>query len=174
VLLKTRRQRLFELGDLGVVGADHRDVGLGSAPVCGLDDRALGELLLAQQVVDLARSSLEVALSSRSLQCGDDLGRGQLTSERRRGGDLHDRHRVAVVEVGPEDQQRTGVVVLQGVAQGVRLALAGPDGALVGPRENLDRLGVLRVAGRLAVVVAVGRPGPPAPWRRRGRTSTPR
>ena len=55
-----------------------------------------------------------------------------------------------------EGDQRSRVVLAQGVAQGVGLASPGPDEALVGPGEHLDRAEQLAVGGHHSVVVPVG------------------
>jgi len=48
------------------------------------------------------------------------------------------------------------VVLPKGGAQLFELALAGPDQALMGPGQHLDRLGQVAVAGDGPVKVAVG------------------
>ena len=59
-------------------------------------------------------------------------------------------------ELGAEGGQRPGVELPQRAAQGVDVPLRGPDQALMGAGQHLDRLGQRAVAGDRAVVVAVG------------------
>jgi hypothetical protein len=63
---------------------------------------------------------------------------------------------VAAAHLGAEGGQRPRVELSQQAAELVDLPSAGPDQALVGAGQDLDRLGQLAVAGDGAVVVPVG------------------
>ena len=84
--------------------------------------------------------------------CAVDRRRPQLGG---RGLGQH-RNGVAVRQVGPEDRQRTRVVLTQRAAQLVELTLAGPHQVLMRPGGDLDRLGQVAVTGHTPVVVPVG------------------
>ncbi len=71
------------------------------------------------------------------------------------GGPAQHPEGVAVVEI-LESHQCCGVILTQRVAQSVGVPRAFPDQALMGPGEHLDRLGLVAVAGDLAMIVPVG------------------
>ena len=104
---------------------------------------------------DLAGPPREVPLPPATAQGRDDAGLRQATPPRRVGRDGEDGEGIGMAELG-ECGQGTRVVLAQGAAQRVRLALPRPDEALVGPREDLYGAEQLAVGGHRTVVVPVG------------------
>jgi len=84
--------------------------------------------------------------------CAVDRRRPQLGG---RGLGQH-RNGVAVRQVGPEDRQRTRVVLTQRAAQLVELTLAGPHQVLMRPGGDLDRPARSLSPATPPVVVPVG------------------
>jgi hypothetical protein len=155
VLVKTVGQLGLEGGDLsGELAGDGDE---------GTDDRAHrlaqqirgGELRGPQRCLDLGGSLLGAPLPAAAPQRRRDLGAGQMAAQRRGRSDGEHGQGVAVAQL-PEGLEGVGVELAQGRAELVELPLAGPDQALVGPGEDLDRLDQLAVTGNGSVVVMIG------------------
>jgi hypothetical protein len=145
-----------DLLQLVVQGADHPDQGRDGRAV-GLGDHPGGlQLRLAQDGLQLGGAAVHAALTTGSTQGRGQLGPRQLAAQGRGRGHAEHGQGVAAAQVATDGGQRPGVELPQQAAQLVELALAGPDQALVGPGQDLDRLGQGAVAGDWAVVVAVG------------------
>ena len=94
-----------------------------------------------QELLDGLGSGLDVALATAPAQAGPDGRRRQLGRQSWGGSPLEHPHRIGVGQVGAEGLQRGGEVLPQDGAQPVELALAVPDGPLVGPGQHLGGLG---------------------------------
>jgi hypothetical protein len=115
-----------------------------------------GQLRHRQRVVDGHHPGLQVAAPARADQRPPDRRPGQLAALLGRGRQLQHRQGLRLGQLGAQRRERARVVLPQRAAQRVGVPLPGPDQALVGAGEHLDRLGLRAVGGDLAVVVPVG------------------
>jgi len=130
-------------------GRDGRAVGLG-------DHRGGFQLRLAQDGLQLGGAAVHAALTTGPAQRRGQLGPRQLAAQGRVGATWSTAKASRPPRSPPTAACAPGVALPQQAAQLVQLALAGPDQTLVGPGQDLDRLGQLAVAGDRAVVVPVG------------------
>jgi hypothetical protein len=115
-----------------------------------------GQLGSAQRGLELRRPLLEVALAATAGQRCGELGPRQLAALLGGGRKLHNRDGVPAGQIGAEGRQGRRVEGAQRRPQAVELALAGPDGRLMGPGQHPDRLGQVAITGNRPMMVAVG------------------
>jgi hypothetical protein len=144
------RRHLF---DLGVEGRHDGDLAGHDRGVGRLHRRRAAQLLSPEDLLDLDGLGFNVA-PVRPLQRGSDATSGQPSRAVGIACSGQQLERVRSVEVG-ERLERCGEELPQRRAQPQHMPAAFPDQALVGARDQLDRLGLLGVAGQRAVVSSV-------------------
>ena len=105
---------------------------------------------------DLLGLSVQPPLPPGLLQGGDDSCPGQSPSLMRSGSLRKHRQGLRSVQVIPKGLERCRVELPEDGAQGVHLALAGPDQVLMTSGEDLYRLGQFAVSGDQPVILPVG------------------
>ena len=101
-------------------------------------------------------TSGQVAPATTGAQQAAQLGNGEHPALVRGWGHGQHGQRVPAAKVSAEGDQGARVVLPKAAAQLVELALPGPDQALVGPGQHLDRDQSGAVAGDRSVQVPVG------------------
>src|SRR5437879_11449762 len=146
--VRVRFQRAVEflllVVDPGPDGSDEAgQVGHGHAAGLGHHGRLL-QLGSTQRVADRDRPFLGV-VTARLTESAGDLGQRQRPALGGSRGPLQQGQRIRLAEVFTERLQCPGIELAKGAPKLVAELLTGPDQALVGARQDLDRLGQLGV-----------------------------